>query len=49
VEARVLLGGERVELPADRVEGDRDVQGGALRGALEEEVLEEVRAAVLGR
>ena len=46
VEAGVLLGGEGVELAADRVEGDRDVQRRALRGALEQQVLEEVRAAV---
>ena len=31
VEAGVLLGGEGVELTADRVERDRDVEGGALR------------------
>jgi hypothetical protein len=49
VEAGVLLGGERVELPADRVQGDRDVQGGPLGGALEQQVLEEVRAAVQRR
>ena len=49
VEAGVLLGGEGVELAADRVERDRDVQRRALGGALEQQVLEEVRAAVQGR
>ena len=49
VEAGVLLGGERVELTADRVERDRDVERRPLAGALEEQVLEEVRAAVQGR
>ena len=49
VEAGVLLGGERVELAADRVERDRDVERGPLAGALEQQVLEEVRAAVQGR
>ena len=49
VEAGVLLGGEGVELAADRVERDRDVERRALLGALEEQVLEEVRAAVQAR
>ena len=49
VEAGVLLGGEGVELTADRVERDRDVQRRALGGALEQQVLEEVRAAVQRR
>jgi hypothetical protein len=49
VEAGVLLGGEGVELTADRVQRDRDVQRGALTGALEQQVLEEVRAAVKSR
>ena len=48
VEAGVLLGGERVELAADRVERHRDVHRAAAAGALEEQVLEEVRAAVQG-
>ena len=42
------LVGEGVELAADRVERDGDVHRGALGGALEEQVLEEVRAAVQG-
>ena len=49
VEAGVLLGGEGVELAAHRVEGDGDVERRALRGALEEQVLEEVGAAVQSR
>ena len=49
VEAGVLLRGEGVELPAHRVERHRDVQRRALRGALEQQVLEEVRAAVQRR
>ena len=49
VEDGVLLGGEGVELAAHRVERDRDLHRGALGGALEEQVLEEVRAAVQGR
>ncbi len=49
VEDGVLLGGEGVELPAHRVERDRDLHRGPLGGALEEQVLEEVRAAVQGR
>jgi hypothetical protein len=46
VEAGVLLGGEGVELTADGVQGHRDVERRALARALEEQVLEEVRAAV---
>ena len=42
VVAGVLLGGEGVDLAADRVERRRDVQRAAPRGALEEQVLEEV-------
>ena len=49
VEAGVLLGGEGVELTAHRVQRDRDVERRPLAGALEEQVLEEVRAAVQGR
>jgi hypothetical protein len=49
VEAGVLLGGEGVELAADRVERDRDVERRPLTGALEQQVLEEVRTAVQGR
>jgi hypothetical protein len=45
MEAGVLLGGERVELAADLVERDRDVERRAFRGALEQQVLEEVRGA----
>ena len=49
VVARVLLGRKRVELPADRVDGLRDVLGAARLGALEEHVLDKVRdAAALG-
>ena len=48
VEAGVLLGGEGVELTADLVERDGDVEGRALSGALEQQVLEEVRGAVQG-
>ena len=46
VVAGVLLGGHRVVLAADRVERDGDVERRARRGALEEQVLEEVRRAV---
>ena len=51
VVARVFLGGERVELAADRVDRLRDVLGRCgVAGALEEHVLDEVRdAAALGR
>jgi hypothetical protein len=35
-------------LAADRIEGDRDVERGALGRALEEQVLEEVRRTVGG-
>ena len=50
VVARVFLRGERVELPADRVDRLRDVLGRSGAGALEEHVLDEVRdAAALGR
>ena len=47
VVAGVLLAGHRVRLAADGVEGDRDVQRRAPRGALEQQVLEEVRGAVV--
>ena len=49
VVAGVLLGGEGVHLAADRVDGGGDVQRAALRGALEEQVLEVVRGAVQRR
>jgi hypothetical protein len=45
VVAGVLLGGDGVVLAADRVERHRDVERRARRGALEEQVLEEVRGA----
>ena len=48
VEAGVLLGGERVHLPADRVEQRGDLHGLAPAGALEQQVLEVVRRAHLG-
>ena len=49
VVAGVFLGGEGVELAADRVDRLRDVLGRAGRGALEEHVLDEMRdAALLG-
>ena len=47
VVARVFLGGERVHLAADRVDGLRDVLGAARRRALEEHVLDEMRDAAL--
>jgi hypothetical protein len=47
VVAGVLLRGRGVVLAADRLEGDRDVERGARRRPLEEEVLEEVRGAAL--
>jgi hypothetical protein len=43
VEAGVLLGGERVELATHLVELDGDVEGRSLGGALEQQVLQEVR------
>ena len=45
VVARVLLRRKRVELPANRIDGLRDVLGGARRRALEQHVLDEVRDA----
>src|SRR5205823_11491141 len=46
----VLLGGEGVHLPADGFDRLRDLAGRALVGALEQEVLEEVRdTGQLGR
>jgi hypothetical protein len=45
VVARVLLGGERVELAADRVHFLGDAFGGPPVGALEQHVLDEVRDA----
>ena len=47
VEGRVLLGGEGVDVAADRVDRLGDVLGGPGRGSLEQEVLEEVRDARL--
>ena len=50
VEGGVLLAGERVDVAAEDVDDLRDLGGGALLGALEDEVLEKVRrAAVLLR
>ena len=49
VEGRVLLGGEGVHVAADRVDGLGDVAGAAGVGALEQQVLEEVRGPPLGR
>ena len=43
VVAGVLLGGERVQLAADRVHRLRDVDSGARRGRLEQQVFQEVR------
>ena len=45
VVAGVFLRGEGVELPADRIDRLRDVLGGALLGAFEEHVLDEMRDA----
>src|SRR5206468_8097981 len=50
VVARVLLGGEGVELPADGVDRLCNILGRAARGALEQHVLDEMRdAPALGR
>ena len=49
VEAGVLLGRVRVELPADRLDRGRDLLGGPRRGSLEQHVFEEVRGAVQRR
>ena len=49
VVAGVLLGGERIELTAYGVHGLRDVDGGARRCRLEQQVLEEMRGAGHGR
>ena len=49
VVAGVLLAGEGVEHAADGVEGLGDLRGGALFGALEQQVLDEMRGAVFGR
>ena len=49
VVAGVLLGGERVELTADRVDGLRDLHRGARRGRLEQQVFQEVRGTGDGR
>ena len=49
VEAGVLLAGEGVHLAADGVERGGDVQRRAARGALEQQVLEEVRGTGLRR
>jgi hypothetical protein len=47
VVAGVFLGGDGVELPADRIDLLRDVLGRAVLGALEEHVLDEVGDAGL--
>ena len=47
VVARVFLGGERVELAADRIDRLRDVLGRARSGALEQHVLDEMSDAAL--
>ena len=49
VVAGVFLAGERVEYAADAVEGLGDFRGGALLGALEKQMLDEMGDAVLGR
>ncbi len=49
VVARVFLGGERVELSADRIDRLRDVFGRPARRSLEEHVLDEVRDAARAR
>src|SRR5262249_30209044 len=48
VVARVLLAGERVQLATDRVQGGRDLQGGAPAGALEQQVLKVVSGPSVG-
>ena len=47
VEADQFLGGEGVEIAADGIHRARDIFGRALRRALEQHVLDEVRDAVL--
>ena len=47
VVADQLLGGEGVEISADRIDGARDLFRGPVAGAFEEHVLDEVRDAVL--
>ena len=47
VEAHQFLGGEGVQVAADGIHRARDVFGRAVRGALEQHVLDEVRDAVL--
>ena len=49
VERRVLLGGEGVHVAADRVDVLRDLLRRAHRRSLEQQVLEEVRCALLCR
>ena len=49
VVAGVLLAGERVQHAADRIEGLGNLRGGALPGALEKQMLDEMRGAVFGR
>ena len=49
VVARVLLGGERVGLPTDGLDLGGDLQRAAPLGALEEQVLQEMRDARLHR
>ena len=47
VEADQLLGGERVQIAADRIDGARDILGGTPRRPLEQHVLDEVGEPVL--
>ena len=47
VVAGVFLGGERVELAADRIDRLRDIFGRARGGALEQHVLDEMRDAAV--
>ncbi len=49
VVAGVLLGGERVQLTTDRVDGLGDLHRGARRSRLEQQVFQEVRGAGHGR
>jgi hypothetical protein len=47
VEADQFLGGEGVQVAAHRIDGAGDIFGGAVGGALEQHMLDEVRDAVL--
>ncbi len=49
VEADHLLGGESVEITADRIDGTRDVLGRPVRRALEQHVLNEMRDTIFFR